>query len=334
MTVTIKDVALAAGVSQATVSRVMNGRESVDPGLAEKVRAVAAALDYRPSSLARNLRLKQTAIWLLMISDIENPFFTTIARAVEDVAQQEGYSVILCNTDENQAKEEQYIGVALQEQASGVILSPVAPDADVSRLIERNIPVVALDRPLPAQQVDAVLIDSLQGAILATLHLIHQGWQRVVCITGHRETDTARQRAEGYRRAMSAAAAPSVVEHADFRASGGRAAAARLLDASEPPDAIFVANNLMTIGVLEELAARGLRPGRDLGIASFDDPPWARLLDPPLTCVAQPSYEMGARAARLLAERLTGSRTGQGVREVLQPALVERLSSQRSPRSS
>jgi LacI family transcriptional regulator len=328
---TIKDVARLAEVSTATVSRVMNEIGRVDPALAARVRAAASELDYRPSAVARNLRLQQTAVWLLMISDIENPFFTLVARGVEDVANREGFSVVLCNTDESADKETRYIQVALQEQAAGVIIAPASRETDVSQLISRGVPVVAIDRPVRDHDVDRVLTDSRQGAHEATVHLFEQGWRRVACITGPAEATTAEQRALGYRDGVKAVGARlrPIVAYSDFRTSGGESAAADLLDSRRPPDAFFVANNLMALGVLDELRRRGTRPGRDVGIVSFDDPPWARLLDPPLSCVAQPSYDIGAQAATLLADRLSGRRRGRARVDTLSPTLIVRRSSLR-----
>ena len=329
--VTIRDVARLAEVSTATVSRVMNQTGRVDPALASRVRIAAAQLDYRPSSVARNLRLQQTAVWLLMISDIENPFFTLVARGVEDVANRLGFSVVLCNTDESAEKETRYIHVALQEQAAGVIISPASRETDVSLLVSRGVPVVALDRPVKDHEVDRVLTDSRQGAREATVHLFEQGWQRVACITGPAETTTAEERACGYREAVKEVGARfrPLVAYSDFRTSGGGVAAGRLLDARRPPDAFFVANNLMALGVLDELRRRDLRPGRDVGIVSFDDPPWARLLDPPLSCVAQPSYDIGVQAATMLAERLSGEPHVRAKVDTLSPTLIVRKSSLR-----
>ncbi len=326
---TINEVARAAGVSRTTVSRVMNGHVNVDPALAHRVREAAGALDYRPSSLARNLRLQQTAIWILMISDVENPFFTLIARGVEDVAQQAGYSVILCNTDEDVAKEQRYMAVACQEQAAGVILSPVGDATDISPLTDRNVAVVAIDRPLAGMPVDCVMTDSEAGSFLATEHLLREGWRSVACITGRPGAATAEARAAGYRRAVDAAGGSGQVCYGDFRPEGGRSAMAALLDTAAPPEAVFVANNLMAVGALKELADRRLRPGTDIGVVSFDDPPWAELLDPPLTCVAQSAYDMGTRAAQRLAARLGGSPDAPSV-DLMTPELRVRRSSLRA----
>lgn len=329
---TILDVARRAGISAATVSRALNGVGSVDPALVKRARVAAAELNYRPNAVARNLRRQQTAVWVLIISDVQNPFFTTLARGVEDIAHSAGYSLVLCNTDEDEGKERRYIGVAEQEQAAGVILSPASKSTDVSNLLDRGIPVVVVDRPLKLA-VDSVVIPSRAAAREATAHLLSEGWSRVACITGPRNAFTAEERLMGYREALPRTSGDRVsrglVCHSNYKIDGGRASTATLLDGRRPPDAFFVANNLMAVGVLEELAARDLRPGQDVGVVSFDDPPWAGVLDPPLTVVVQPSYEMGATAARMLRDRLSGALTGPAHSESLPTSLVVRGSSLR-----
>ncbi|RJK96388.1 LacI family DNA-binding transcriptional regulator [Vallicoccus soli] len=331
---TIQDVARRAGVSAATVSRALNSVGRVDPELVRRARQAAEELGYRPNAVARNLRRQRTAIWVLVISDVENPFFTRMARGVEDVAAAAGYSLVLCNTDEDLVKEQRYIGVADQEQAAGVIISPTSHATDVSRIRDRGIPVVAVDRTMDGQ-LDSVVVDSRSSAREATEHLLAQGWRRVACITGPKGAATADERLRGYCDALpptrGGGRPRGVVRHSTFKAEGGRAAAASLLDAAAPPDAIFVANNQMAVGVLAELRARGVRPGRDLGVVAFDDPPWAELVDPPLTGIAQPSYEIGAAAARVLRDRLAGTLGGPAREEVLPARLVVRESSLRRP---
>ncbi len=324
---TIHEVAARAGVSTATVSRALNGKSTVDPELAARVAAAAHELDYRPNGVARNLRRQATTVWALIISDIENPFFTAVARGVEDVAAAAGHSVVLCNADEDLDKEARYLQVAVAERVAGVVLSPTATDTDIGLLVEHGIPVVAIDRPLAGSDIDAVLVGSRQGARDATTHLMAAGYQRIGCITGPQRVSTAEQRIDGYAEALRAAGRrPNyrLVRHADFKVSGGRRAAERLLDTSRPPDALFVANSLMAIGALQALAARGLRAGRDVGIVAFDDAPWTQLVDPPITVVAQPAYAVGEAPGRLLAPRGGEPRT-----VTLDAELIVRASSRR-----
>lgn len=313
---TISDVAAKAGVSTATVSRALNGKTSVDPQLVARVTAAAKELGYRPNGLARNLRKQATAVLALVISDVENPFFTAIARGVEDHARSAGYSVVLCNSDDDPAKERRYVEVAAQERAAGVVLSPTGVPGNLAVLRERRTPIVAVDRPLAEEDdaqsgtdpVDTVLVDTRAAARHATEHLIDAGYQRIACVTGPAGVRTADDRLAGYRDALQAADRPAeaaLTRRSEYRAAGGRRAMDELFGLDLYPDAVLVANNAMAIGVLEALAERGMRPGRDVGVVSFDDAPWATLIDPPLTVVTQPAYEIGMLAAELLLDRIS-----------------------------
>ncbi|MVA77104.1 LacI family DNA-binding transcriptional regulator [Auraticoccus sp. F435] len=328
--VRLVDVARAAGVSVATVSRTLNGNARVDPELAARVHAAVAELDYRPNLVARNLRRRATQAWALVVTDVTNPFCTAVARGVEDVANAAGYSVFLCNSDEDPGKEQRYLAVAEAERVAGLIITPASPASDVGRLLGAGIPVVALDRHLP-QPVATVVADSAAGAATATEHLLAHGWRRPACVTGPAGAETADQRAAAFRAVVRRCGLAELVEHVPYHAAGGAAAAARLLDLPQPPDCLFVANSALAIGVLEELRRRGLRLGADLGLVTFDDAPWAPLMDPPITVVAQPAYEMGGRAAELLLAAL-GSPAEPATRgtAVFEPRLVERGSCLRS----
>ncbi len=310
---TIHDVAVRAGVSTATVSRALNGKRTVDPALVDRVVTAARELAYEPNALARSLRRQETAIWALVISDIENPFFTSIARGVEDIAQSSGYSVVLCNSDSDPHKEREYLRVALQERVAGLVLSPTTTQTDVSKLAEHGIPMVAIDRPLGRPTADTVLIGSRDGARRATAHLLTQGYRHVACLTGREGAPGADERLAGYRDALQAAGRPpsdASVRRANSRVNGGYVAAMELLTGPQPPDALFVASAPLAVGALEALANLGLRSGRDVGIVAFDDAPWTRLVDPPLSVVTQPAYEVGQAAAQLLLDRVNGHAGG------------------------
>lgn len=329
---TISDVAARAGVSPATVSRALNGKSTVDPELAERVLAAAKELGYRPNAFARNLRRQASTVLALVIADVENAFFTAIARGVEDVAQASGYSVVLCNADDDPAKERRYLDVALAERVAGVIISPAGPQTDVDGLHEQSIPVVAVDRPLPEPTGDTVLVDTRQAARQATLHLVERGYRRIACVTGPSGVRTADDRLAGYRDALRSAkrrSSAALVRRADYRAAGARRAMVELFSQHDPPDAVLVANSAMAIGALDALAEAGLRPGRDVGVVSFDDAPWAPLVVPPLTVVSQPAYEIGMVAAQLLLARI-GDDTREPTTTTLSAQLIERGSSHRT----
>lgn len=329
----ISDVAREAGVSAATVSRVLNDHASVNPELARRVREAADRLSYRPNGVARSLRRQSTDVLALIISDVSNPFFTAITRGVEDVAQRSGLSVLLCNADEDPAKEATYLRVAEQEQVAGVILSPHREGSDVSRLRASGIPLVVIDRPLE-EAVDMVTVHSFDGARAATDHLIDAGWVRPACITGPQDARTAQDRLDGYLAAVRAhGGLQERSVHAPFRQHGGVQAAAALLDGpGDPPDAFFVANAQMALGVLDELRRRGLQVGVDVGVITFDDAPWAPFISPPMSVVAQPAYDVGAQAARLLVERVRGTAPAEPRHLVLSTTLVVRDSSRRLQR--
>lgn len=329
---TIRDVAEEARVSVATVSRVLNNQLNVDPGLAERVRVAAMRLNYRPNAIARNLRTQRTSVWALIISDIGNPFFTAVARGVEDVAQENGYSVLLCNADETPEKEEQYLRVAEQDQAAGVIISPHSGRTNIGRFLSSAIPLVAIDRRVVGA-ADTVVVNSREGARAATKHLIQEGWLRPACITGPEDAVTAVERADGYLDAMrdDSLGDRAMVARDAFTVDGGRRAAAELLDRPGRPDALFIANSLLALGALAELRERGIRVGIDIGLIAFDDAAWAPFIDPPISVVTQPAYEIGAQAARLLCERISGL-APMGAREiVLSTELILRRSSRKPP---
>lgn len=304
---TIYDVARLAAVSPATVSRVINGRGNVDRAMASRVQHAIAVLDYRPNGAARSLRRQVTPVWALIISDIENPHFTALVRGVEDVAQTTAHSVVLCNSDEDLSKERRYVQVAIGERMAGVIISPASDKhTRLEPLLERHIPVVTIDREIGHQPaLWAVLADNAGGAADATAHLLQSGYRQVACITGPSHTSTGRQRLLGYRRALASAGVayePSLVRLSNYKEAGGYSAMRSLLDADILPDAVFVANSLMTMGALQCLADARVAIPDQLGVVGFDDHPWARLLRPALSTVAQPTYELGRSAARMLAE--------------------------------
>lgn len=332
---TMAEVARRAGVSTATVSRVLNGRSDVNEELAGRVRTAVKELAYNPSRVARSLRMQQSSVWAVIISDVRNPFFTELIPGVEDVAYAEGHSVVLCNARDDLARESDYLKLAVADLMAGVILSPASAEhTDVTPLLERGIPIVSVDRRMRDVVIDHVLVDNAHGAALATEHLIAGSFQRVGCITGPLDTTTGADRRAGYLRALRAhgiASRPDLIQSADFHEVGGYEAAQRLLTLKRPPDAVFVANNLMTVGALRAIRDAGLSVPDDIGVVGFDDPSWAPLLDPPLTTVAQPNYDIGQEAARLLLSRMRGY-TGAAREVVLTPTLRVRASSVRAPR--
>jgi LacI family transcriptional regulator len=330
---TISDVAAAAGVSPATVSRVLSRRASVNAEMASRVWKAVKDLDYRPSGIARSLRTRQSRVWGVIVSDIRNPFYTDLLRGLEDTAQEAGYALVIGNADERPDKESSYLDLFLAERVGGVVMSSASRDhAEVARLINQGIPVVAIDREMPDIAVDAVLADNEGGAYQAVSHLLSQGFHRIACITGPADRPTAMHRLAGFMRAYKdyrLNVDPLLVRHADFKVAGGYVTAYDLLTRANPPDALFVTNNLMTVGVLEAAAQLKLRNPRDFALVGFDEMPLANLLPSPLTTVAQPAYEMGGMAAKMLINRAAGD-LGPARRVVLPVDLRIRATSLRT----
>lgn len=306
---TIYEVAALAGVSPATVSRVMNGTR-VSAESERLVRAAAEQLAFVPNRTARTLRRQHSEVIALIIPDIENPFFTALARGVEDRARAAGYSVVLCNTDDDTARESTYIDIALAEHMAGVILAPADESSDVGRLIAQRRPVVAVDRTPRGVAVDAVTADNRAGGLAAAESLFAAGYRRVACITGPSRVETAQMRMEGWRQAARAHGSDSerLLRYANYRVDGGHSAMAELLALDEPPDAAVVANNLMAVGAMQALHEAGLAPP-EFGLAAFGDLPYASLARDGVRVIPLPARELGAAAADLLLDRIAGSDT-------------------------
>lgn len=303
---TIYEVAALAGVSPATVSRVMNGA-NVSAEKVRLVRKAAADLGFVPNRTARRLRSQTSELIALLIPDIENPFFTSLARGVEDRAQEAGFSVVLCNTDDDPAKETHYIEIAESEDMAGVILAPSPEGGNIARLVERSRPVVAVDRRT-GLDIDAVLIDNTSAGTAATAALFDRGFTRVACIAGPAEFEGTEERAlawrlESTRRAGTAR--PDFLRHADFRVQGGREAMRELLALAEPPDAVVTTNNLMAVGALEALDDVGL-DASGFGLAVVGELPFFSRRHREVFQLHLPARHLGRTAADMLLERIAG----------------------------
>jgi DNA-binding LacI/PurR family transcriptional regulator len=306
----IRDVAHRAGVSAATVSRVLNGSTTVRADAAERVTAAIAELGYRPNRLARNLRRQAAEMIGVVISDIENPHFTEMVRAVEDAAYRRGYRLLLCNTDEEPAKQQAYLEMLAGERVLGVILSPSDPAGDeIAWVLDLGIPVIAFDRSVKDPRADSVVADNEGATRTATEQLLAAGHREIAFLGGHPGVETADARLAGYEAAMRAAGLAPHEADGGFRIEPAGRAITELLERDAGVTGLVVANNLMAIGALKALAAAGRRVPQDVAVIAVDDPFWADLVEPPLTVLAQPVRAMADAAMRLLLERISGQRT-------------------------
>ncbi|MBD5785002.1 LacI family DNA-binding transcriptional regulator [Cellulosimicrobium terreum] len=324
----IVDVARSAGVSTATVSRVLNGK-SVRPELVAAVRAAVDELGYVPDRTARSLRRRTSDVVALVLPDVENPFFTAVARGVEDVAQEAGYSVVLCNTDDDPAKEARYLTVVEHENMAGVVIAPANDSPPLAALRARRRGVVVIDRRTTHDDVDHVLFDDAALGRHAAGTLVGRGFRRIACITGPRTTSTAVERARGWRSALvdgGVEVDDRLLVHANFRVDGGYDAMRDLLARADPPDAVLATNNLVGVGVLRALAdahgrpaaapvdagrdaGRGARRGPELGVGVVGDLPFATSRTSDVVLVPLDPRALGTTAARLLLDRLGGDAT-------------------------
>lgn len=302
--VSIKEVAEAADVSTATVSRVLSNKPHVRPELRARVLEAVARLNYRPNLVARNLRSQQSSTLGLIVSDIRNPFFTDISRAVEDAAYAQGFSVFLCNTDENPKKERIYLNLMRDENVAGVIFSPTRETAAHFAALQLGFPTVVVDRAVPESPVDQVLLDNVAAAQRLTTHLITNGYRRIAGVFGEAST-TGRERHQGFAAALQAHdLAPAQVVYTPPKISAGYTAVLGILDSDTPPEAIVATNSLLTAGALKAIQARGMRVPDDVALVGFDETTWTTLVQPPITVIAQPTLEIGRTATELLLQRI------------------------------
>lgn len=309
--VTIEDVAKLAGVSNSTVSRVLNDREYVKESTRKKVFDAVSELGYKPSRIARSLRANSSKIIGLIISDIQNPFFTSLVRAVEDIAYTNNYSLILCNTDEDPEKEKLYVELMLSERVSGVIITPTREhDCPLRKLLEMNVATVCVDRQVLDCETDSVLSDNAKSSFKLIEHLIQNGHKRIGALFGPSNITTFRKRLQGYKEAheeYGLAIDKDLIQQGIPKEQEGYELANRILDLDDPPTAMIAGNNLMALGALHAIKDRQWSIPEDISLVSFDDREWAQLISPTITVASQPTYEMGRLAAEQVMRRLEDS---------------------------
>ena len=314
--VSIKEVAEAAGVSTATVSRVLSNGLHVRPEVRERVMMVVEQLGYRPNLVARSLRAQYTKTIGLLVSDIGNPFFTALSRAVEDTAYAQGYNVLLCNTDEQPEKEANYLNVMQDTNVAGAIISPTRQTASILDNSHVSFPLVVVDRNTPSGNVDSVMLDNIDAAYRLTTHLLEQGYRRIAALCS--EMSTGLERQLGYENALRAyglAPRTEYVKHVAPRIEAGYMTTLKMLDGAEPPDALFTINSLLAAGALQAIRERNLSIPDDIALVTFDETNWASLVQPAITLIDQPTYEIGKTATELLLQRI--AEPNRSVRQVI-----------------
>ena len=332
MGTTIVDVAKKAGVSKSTVSKVLNSTPYVSEKAKASVLKAMVELDYIPNSIARNLvKNRNTPIIGLIVSDILNPFFPEVVRGVEDTARIKNYSMVLCNTDYDLRKEENYINFLLQIRASGIIFASTRiHDSIIYELKKLKYPFILLSRIHPIIETDFVGVDNELGAKIAVKYLIDKGHKKIAHITGPLDTSPAMQRLNGYKNALKENGIEydeDLVMTGDFRESGGYECAKKLLiiNRKKRPTAIFAANDLSAMGAMEAIYSLGLKVPDDISIIGYDNIHISSYPSINLTTINQPKYEMAKIATEILIDKFENKvPPGKKRQVVLEPFLVER----------
>ena len=326
---TVHDVAKRAGVAPITVSRVINNSGYISEATRERVKATIKEIGYVPNTLARGLRSKRTNTLGLIVTDITNPYFTLMARGVEDVAGDSNYTVIYCNTDESETKEEKYANILAQRQVEGVLLVPAGGNDRTIKFLEANgISVVILDRRVSGVEKDFVCSDSKNGANLLVKLLIKLGHERIAIITGPKNVSTSTDRVAGYRRALkeSGYSKNELIYYGAFNQQSGYELTQQAMNHTPRPTAILGANNFIAIGITKALHDLSVDVPGDVSVVGFDDLPESMLVRPFLTVARQPAYDMGRSATELLLKRISGDLPEDCQEVIFQTEIVERES--------
>lgn len=329
---TLKDVAEKAGVSLGMAGRVLGNYGSFSDTTKKKVMEAARTLNYLPNVIARSLRTQLTKTIGVLISDITTLFWTTLVRGIQDKAGKAGYSVILCNSDDESENEQLYLSTLFERNVDGLIVSPTPHNHTYLKKLARGmVPIVLVDRGVKGLGVPTIKTDNQTGAYEAVKHLIDLGHDRLAIITGIPGVETSEERLEGYRRALRDSGIPlrkTLIKEGFFQKDRAFSATEELLRMRRPPRAIFVSNEPMVSGCILALKENGVSIPADIAVVGFDDPVWASYMDPPLTAVSQHSYTMGMLAFDYLLAQISGSGKDKKYLDdvILKPTLVVRKS--------
>ena len=327
--VNIKDVASLAGVSASTVSRALSGKVAVNAETKRRVLNAVRELDYRPNVLAKGLKEGRSRTIGLIIPNINHLVFPAAVRGVTDVARKCGYTVVLCNTDEDLASEQFYVKNLSQRLVDGLIFSTATPASGyIMELKKKGYPLVLMIRYLN-DEVDTVVVDNFNGAYQATKFLLERGYRRIALVNGRLELDLYEKRLQGYRAALADAGMPfdeGLIVNGTNTWQDGYLAMQTIWERGKSPDAVFGTSDPKAMGVAKALKERGLRVPEDVAVMGYDNLEMAELMDPPLTTMAQPFYEVGSKAAERLVKLIDSKRPPKPVVEKLQTRLLVRQS--------
>ncbi len=303
----ISEIAAIAGVSTATVSRVLNDYPYVKESTREKVKKVIQETNYRVNAIARKLRRKRTHTIGIIVSNVLSPFYSVIAKSVEDVAIKNNFSMILCNGGDKPEKEAKYLEVLHENRVDGIILSPTGKNKEfLNFLLASGIPIVFIDRPIEGVECDIVMVNNMDITYKAVDYAIKKGYKKIGCIAGPQDRYTGVERFNGYLKALEDNGIEfdeQLVRFGDFTYETGYGLTKDLLE-SKKVDSLFVSNSDMALGAFKYLKENGYKIPQDLGFFMFDDPQWASIVTPKITAISQPIYMLGSTAADILFKRI------------------------------
>jgi LacI family transcriptional regulator len=311
MKITIKEIAKEAGVSIATVSMILNNKDkNITSATRMRVLDVVKKYNYVPNAMAGSLVTQRTHIVGLILPDITNPFFPGIARGAEDKANESGYSIIFCNTDDKLEVEEKYIETLTKKMADGIIIAHSSSSEKMSEILERcKVPIILIDRDFYSENIRGkVLVNNLEGAYKGVTYLINKGYKKIAYLSGSLKTRTARDRLDGYKKALSDNSLEydeKLIKYGEYRIDWGKNGINELLSENKNFDCIFCGNDLIAVGAIKELKKNGYNIPEDIGVMGFDNIYLAGLVEPSLTTVRQPNYQMGYQAMELLLKTLS-----------------------------
>lgn len=322
MNINIKTVAKKAGVSTATVSRVLSNKNIVKKSTKNKVKKAIKELGYEINIVARNLRREKTNTIGIIVGDILTNFNSIIAKSVEDITRKHGYNLILCNGGEDPDKELEYLKVLKENRVAGIIINPTNKNVQyINRLIGSGVKIVLVDRSVDGINCTAVVVDNERGAYNIVKFLIDQGYRKIAIISGSLDTTTGKERLNGYLRALNEAGIlknEDMIKIGDFqnRSEYSRLESAykftrEILSSTNRPEALFTTNMDTTLGSLLAIKDMKLKIPEDIAIVGFDDAEWAKILETPLTTIYQPAYDLGATAADILMKKIEEKATDQ-----------------------
>ncbi|WP_033019083.1 LacI family DNA-binding transcriptional regulator [Geobacillus sp. FSL W8-0032] len=329
MKVTIYDVAKKAGVSISTVSRVLNNTGRISERTRKRVLRVMEELHYQPSMVASALTGKRTRTIGLVIPDVANPFFSEIARKVEDRGREQGFNVLMCNTDNNPETEEMYLSLLRQKSVDGIIIGTTTNNYTmIKELLEENFPLVFIAQDIPELAINVVRVDDFLGGYQAVSHLVSLGHRQIAIMLGNLSRTSDKYRLQAYQQVLQEnglKCEESWIVYTDYSMADGKKAAMELLQSTPRPTAIFACFDSLAVGTYQAAKELGLRIPDDLSVVGFDNTILSAIIDPPLTTVAQPIEQMGRQAVDLLIAQIEETNhTKQRI--ILPPHLVVRKS--------